>query len=214
MRRIIVALFLLGAILSFKGVHAQIWKEYSSFKPFVGVQLGAQGIGIEGGYPLSASFNMRLGASFFPSAKMVWDNKVFSVHRSNIVLLADWQPLYGKESWFARKWILSAGAGYYFDNSAERFIGNTKESNQPKDYEVEWSKFRPYIGTGLNGIELSQRLNLAINVGYFIPTEATRVIPYAKDPEGIPSLENRLNSFPNNLLPGLHAQIGVSYIFF
>ncbi|QNL52066.1 hypothetical protein H8S90_11095 [Olivibacter sp. SDN3] len=209
-----IVVFLFGAVLSFNCVYAQIWKEYSSFNPFVGVQLGAQGIGIEGGYPLSESFNARLTANFFPSSKMAWDNKVFSLHRSNIVLLADWQPLYGRESWIARKWIVSAGAGYYFDNKLERFLGSSKEPNQLKDYDVEWSQFRPYIGTGLNGIKLSQRFNFAVNVGYFIPTEATKVVLHEKDPEGLPSLEDKLNSFPNNAVPGLNIQVGISYIFF
>jgi len=212
MKKIILLFFITG--LASLTVKAQIWKEYSSFYPAVGIQLGARGIGIEGSYPLAEAFNVRLGASFIPSTKMAFKNRVFAIHRSDVTLLADWQPLYGRSSWIARKWIVSAGAGYFFENKFIRYSGGSKVSNQPKEYEVEWSKFRPYVGVGLNGIELSQRLNLAVNVGYYIPTSSRSLDIYEKDPNGVAHLEDRMDSFPYNILPGLNAQVGISYIFF
>ncbi|MFC6099809.1 hypothetical protein [Olivibacter domesticus] len=195
-------------------VKAQIWEEYSSFYPSVGVQLGARGLGVEGSYPVLESFNVRLGASIFPSVKTKYGSRVFAINRSDVSVFADWQPLFGKRSWIARKWIVSIGAGYFFENKFERYVGTTKVADQPKDYDVEWSKFRPYIGTGLNGIRLSQRLNLSVNVGYYIPTSPTEVKIHEMDPIEIPRLLDRLDSFPYNVAPGVNAQVGISYIFF
>lgn len=195
-------------------VKAQIWEEYSSFYPSIGIHVGARGLGIEGAYPVSDAFNVRLGASIFPSSKMKVGDRVFKINRSDVTLLADWQPLFGKESWIARKWIVSLGAGYFFENKFERYVGARKEADQKKDWGAEWAKFRPYIGTGINGIRLARRLNMAVNVGYYIPLESTVIKIYEKDPVGIPKLRDDLDSFPYNMLPGVNVQVGISYIFF
>lgn len=211
MKKILIIFIVVLASLPVK---AQIWEEYSSFYPSVGIQLGTRGVGVEGSYPISESFNVRLGADIFPSVKTKYGKRVFAISRSDVSLFADWQPLFGKRSWIARKWIVSVGAGYFFENKFERYVGTTKMANQPKDYDVEWSKFRPYIGTGLNGIRLSQRLNLAINVGYYIPTSPTEIKIYEMDPIKIPSLKDDLDSFPYSMAPGVNVQVGISYIFF
>lgn len=208
-----ILIFFVAVFVSLQ-VKAQIWEEYSSFYPAVGIQVGARGLGVEGSYPLSDAFNVRLGASIFPSFKTKLGSRVFEIHRSDVSLLADWQPLYGKGSWIARKWIVSLGAGYFFENKYERYVGPRKIADQKTDYTVEWSKFRPYIGTGLNGIRLAQRFNLAVNIGYYIPTGSTAIKIYEKDPVDIPRLREDLDSFPYNLAPGVNVQIGISYIFF
>jgi|GEM_PF-949902 len=192
---------------------AQVWKEYSSFIPNIGLQLGAQGIGVEGGYPLSNAFNVRIGAHIFPSFKARLGDRVFQLKRSSVNAFVDWQPLYGHARWFARKWIMSGGIGYFFENKWERFQGTTIESGQPKDYAITYSKLRPYVGTGLNGIRLSYRLNLAVNVGYFIPTTGSELTLYEMDPIELPALQDKLNSFPEQQLPGINVQVGISYVF-
>ncbi|MCL4640731.1 MULTISPECIES: hypothetical protein [Olivibacter] len=211
MKKVLMFLF---TILAGLQVKAQVWEDYSSFYPAVGIQVGTRGIGIEGAYPISDAFNIRLGASVFPSAKMKFGRRVFEINRSDVTLLADWQPLVGKDSWIARKWIVSAGLGYFFENKFERYVGSNKTSDQLTDYVVEWGKFRPYIGTGVNGLRLSQRLNMAVNVGYYIPLASTAIKIYEKDPVEIPDLRDDLDSFPYNVLPGLNVQVGISYIFF
>ncbi|MDM8176737.1 MULTISPECIES: hypothetical protein [Olivibacter] len=208
-----IFIFFITALASLQ-VKAQIWEEYSSFYPGVGIHVGTRGLGIEGAYPLSDAFNVRLGASIFPSSKMKLGNRVFEINRSDVTLLADWQPLIGKDSWIARKWIVSAGIGYFFENRYERYVGTRKVADQKKDYGVEWGKLRPYIGTGINGIRLSQRLNMAVNVGYYIPIESTAIKIYEKDPVDIPKLREDLDSFPYNMVPGVNVQVGISYIFF
>jgi len=208
-----ILIFFIGALASLP-VKAQIWEEYSSFYPSIGVQLGTRGLGIEGSYPLTDAFNVRLGTSVFPSMKLKYGKKVFAINRSDVTVFADWQPLLGKRSWIARKWIVTLGASYFFENKFERYVGTKIQANQLKDYDVEWSKFRPYIGTGLNGIRLSQRLNLALNVGYYIPTSPTEITIYEKDPIEIPKLKDELDSFPYNVAPGINVQVGISYIFF
>jgi len=211
MKKIFIFLVVVFASLTVK---AQIWKEYSSFYPAVGVQLGTRGLGIEASYPISDAFNVRLGGNIVPSVKAKLGSKVFEMHRSDVSLFADWQPLFGKASWIARKWIVSIGAGYFFENEYERYLGSSKESNQPKDYGVEWSKFRPYIGMGLNGIKISQRINFAVNVGYYIPTSSIALKVYEMDPIDIPEKLDKLNSFPYDVIPGVNVQVGFSYIFF
>jgi len=194
--------------------HAQIWEEYSSFHQGVGLQLGSSGIGIQGSYPLSEAFGIRAGANWMPSPTWNVRNKVFKVKRSNVEVMLDWQPLLGGESWWARKWIVSAGAGYFFDNKFIRYVGHTKVPDPVVDYEVEYSKFRPYIGTGLNNIRLAYHLNLGIQVGYFIPTKKVEIIPDARDPGDLEYLHSKVTKFPYNVVPGLQGQVGISYIFF
>ena len=194
--------------------HAQIWTEYSSFYPAVGLQIGSSGLGLQGAYPLSPEFNFRAGGNFVPSVKLKHNNQFFELKRSNAELFFDWQPLYGGESWISRKWILSVGASYFFYNKAVVYVGSENSDEQPIDYTVEWSQFRPYVGTGLNGIRIAYHFNLAVNAGYFIPTSETKIVPYAKDPSGISHIRDRLNSFPNNILPGMQLQVGLNYIFF
>lgn len=208
-----ILIFFIGALASLP-VKAQIWEEYSSFYPSIGVQLGTRGLGIEGSYPLTEAFNVRIGASTFPSMKTDFGKKVFAINRSDVSVFADWQPLIGRRNWIARKWIVTLGASYFFENKFERYVGTSIKANQLKDYDVEWSKFRPYIGTGLNGIRLSQRLNLAMNVGYHIPMSPTEITIYEKDPIDIPKLKEELDSFPYNVAPGINVQVGISYIFF
>lgn len=212
MRKILIFFVITFASVQVK---AQIWEEYSSFYPSVGIQLGTRGIGIEGSYPLTEAFNVRLGASIFPSFKTKFFNdRIYQVHRSDISLFADWQPLLGKNSWIARKWIVSLGVGYFFENTVERYQGTAKISGQLKDYGIEFSQLRPYIGTGLNGIKLSHHFNLSVNMGYYIPTSSTQIKVYEVDPIELPKLLDKLDSFPYNVAPGVNVQVGISYIFF
>ncbi len=215
MRKTVFVFFIGLALLGFKRASAQIMKEYSSFYPAVGLQLGTHGIGIEGAYPLSGSFGLRVAGNFFPKTKVVWgDNKVVSVDRSNAAAFLDWQPLFGKGSWIARKWIVTGGFGYYFENTLNRYRGGTAVPDQPLDYQFEFSRARPYLGTGLNGVKLAHRINFSAHVGYFFPTESTKIILHEKDPAELPILEDRAQSFPNNIAPGVNVQVGVSYLLF
>ncbi|GAA4779964.1 hypothetical protein GCM10023231_03520 [Olivibacter ginsenosidimutans] len=212
MKKIIILFFITG--LFSLTAKAQIWKEYSSFYRSVGVQLGTRGIGIEGSYPLNEQFNLRLGGSIFPSMKMKYRQQKFKLNRSDISLFGDWQPLYGRDSWIARKWIVSAGAGYFFENKLTRYKPETQVSNEPKDYELEWSKFRPYVGTGLNGIAISRQLNLSVNLGYYIPTSSYKLKTYDMGSAEVADLENKIESLKYSIAQSLNVQVGISYIFF
>lgn len=208
-----IFIFLVAVFTTFT-IKAQVWTDYSSFYPSVGFQIGSRGIGIEGSYPISDAFNVRLGGNIVPSMKTKLGGKIFKINRSDVSLFADWQPLFGKRSWMARKWIVTLGAGYFFENKYERYMGSSKTSGQAKDYGVEWSQFRPYVGTGLNGIRISERLNFAVNLGYYIPTSSTTLLVYEMDPIDIPKKLDKLESFPYNVIPGINVQVGFSYIFF
>ncbi|QNL52038.1 hypothetical protein H8S90_10940 [Olivibacter sp. SDN3] len=204
-------LFVFIAIHS--GLKAQIWQEYSAFYPSVGVQLGTKGVGIEASYPFLSAFNLRVGGNFFPPVKAGLNNRVYRVRRSDVSFFADWQPLYGKASWFARKWIVTGGAGYFFQNEVDRYQGTSVQAGQLKDYTVKTSAFRPYVGLGLNGIRVSQRLNLGIHLGYYIPTSSSKIEVHEIDPIEIPDLLEKLNSYPRNATSGLNVQFGLSYVF-
>lgn len=211
MKKIFIFLIVVFATFTVK---AQIWTEYSSFYPSVGVQVGTRGIGIEGGYPIADAFNVRASASIFPLGKLNVGKRVFELSRSDVSLFVDWQPLLGRRSWIARKWIVSLGAGYFFENKYEKYQWAAVKEDRLKDYGVEWSQFRPYVGTGLNGIRLAERFNLAVNVGYYIPTSSNALKVYEMDPVDIPRQLDRWDKFPRNVLPGINAQVGISYIFF
>jgi hypothetical protein len=174
-------MLLISALLFCCGkASAQVLPEYSAFPDAsIGVQLGTQGLGVQGTYSFARLFNVRAG---FNSMFGNWDykNRDLSFDRNSFYAIGDWQPQYGGTSWLARKWFISAGAAYYFNNSVYREgIGKTP------DYTIYMAKFRPYIGTGLGNIRLGDKLGLRLDMGYFIPlTAPTSTDPVKADKAG------------------------------
>jgi len=174
---------------------AQVLPEYSAFpSSSIGAQLGTQGLGLQGSYSFANAFNVRVG---FTSMFGNWQYKSRDVtfNRNSIYAIVDWQPEYGGSTWFARKWFVSAGVADYFNNSVFR-----QKPNPLADYTIYLAKFRPYIGTGLGNIHLTNSLGLRLDMGYYIPlTAPTSTIPANADKAGF--------------LPGLNTA-GTIYIKF
>ena len=180
-------------------VSAQVLPEYSAFpESSVGLQLGTQGFGIQASKSIAKTFNIRAGFNTVPGITVLYNNRDLKLDRTSIYAIADWQPLYGNNEWLARKWFISAGVGYYLNNTVYREgIGATP------DYSVALSKFRPYIGTGLGNIRVRNNISMRLDLGFFIPTQ-TPVSTY----------ENKAQTITNGLrglLPGLNT--GVTFYF-
>ncbi|MDN5285230.1 MAG: hypothetical protein JWR38_1504 [Mucilaginibacter sp.] len=175
---------------------AQVLPDYSAFpQSSVGLQAGTQGLGIQGSKSIAKTFNIRAGFNMVPDITVQYKSRDLRVDRTDIYAIADWQPLYGNNSWLARKWFISAGAVYYFSNTVYR--------QSSPDYSVALSKFRPYIGTGLGNIRVSNNIGMRIDLGYFIPTQS----PVSTDE----SKSGTLTSGFKGLLPGLNT--GVTFYF-
>jgi hypothetical protein len=178
---------------------AQVLPEYSAFpQSSVGLQAGTQGIGIQGSKSIAKTFNIRAGFNMVPDITVQYKSRDLRVDRKDIYAIADWQPLYGNNEWLARKWFISAGAAYYFSNTVYR-----EGSGTTPDYSVALSKFRPYIGTGLGNIRVSNNIGMRVDLGYFIATKAP-----------VSTYENKAGTITNGLrglLPGLNT--GVTFYF-
>ncbi len=207
---------LLAVFLAIGGqLRAQQFIDFSAFSPFVGIQAGTQGIGIESGYPLGKAFNIRAGINFFPPVRFDIKNNGLKVSRSNVMLTADWQPLFGKEGWFARKWFVSAGASHFFRNEAKRIVSHSEDDGDDYDYTVKLHQV-PYIGTGLNRITLGNQFYLSLNAGYFISVKSPEVIMEGTSEFHLQrqkNIRNKIGSFPYNTLKGLNAQAGFYWTF-
>lgn len=182
-------------------VEAQVLPEYSAFpKTSVGVQLSTQGIGIQGTESFLRAFNARFGFNMVPGVTVIYNSRDLRLDRSSVYAIVDWQPRYGGDGWWSRKWFVSAGMGYYFSNTIYREgIATTP------NYSVSMSKVRPYIGTGLGNIRVSNGISMRADFGFFIPTSAPTS-----------TYENKANTITNGLrglLPGMNAGLTFYYHF-
>jgi len=189
-------ILLMSIILFICGkANAQVLPEYSAFPTSsIGAQFGTQGLGVQGSYSFANAFNMRVG---FTSMFGNWQYKSRDVtfNRNSIYAIGDWQPQYGGSTWFASKWFVSAGVADYFNNSVFR-----QEPTSQAGYTIYLAKFRPYIGTGLSNIHLTNNLGLRLDMGYYIPLTA-------------PTSTNPAKADKAGFLPGLNTA-GTIYIKF
>jgi len=157
------------SIIAFAGkAGAQVLPEYSAFSTSIGLQAGTQGVGAQGTYNISRSLNIRAALFFTPDITLLYRGRDLQVNRNGAYATLDWQPLYGRTDWIARKWFISGGAGYYFSNTLYRQAYNSTLPN----YYSYLSKFRPYIGTGISNVRIYKNVYLRLDLGDFIPTSA------------------------------------------
>lgn len=180
---------------------AQVLPEYSAFpKSSFGLQLGTQGIGVQGTWSFMPGFNARAGLNTFAGISVQYNGRELQFNRNSVYLMADWQPGYGNDDWWSTKLFVSAGFAKYFSNSLYR-----QGINTTPDYTIYMSKFRPYLGTGLGNLKLTNSLILRLDLGYYIPTtQATSTYDNKAD---------KVGTGLRGLLPGLNAG-GTIYIKF
>ena len=181
-------------------------REYSAFHKSVGLSLGSLGIGIEGNYPIGNTFNLRGGFNYVPPVKIgkPGKNDRYKFDRSNINLMLDWQPLFGKESNFASKWFVTIGAGYFFKNELNKYGASNYEKEA---YNIKF-KQAPYVGTGLGNLVLGERMSLSLNLGYYFEYADSQIRTYDRR---VPF--PKVDSFPMNIVKGIDAHAAVTYNF-
>ncbi|TWJ02409.1 hypothetical protein JN11_01381 [Mucilaginibacter frigoritolerans] len=190
-----VKMLLIVALLTLIGKEskAQVLPEYSAFpETSVGLQLGTQGFGIQGTKSFARFFNVRVGFNTTADLSFQYNNRTTQLDRTSVYAIIDWQPLYGRTDWFASKWFVSTGVSYYFTNSLYR-----QGIDQVPNYYIYMSKFRPYIGTGLGNISISDHIGLRTDFGWFIPTSAATSTYENK--------ADKVSTGIRGLLPGLNA---------
>jgi hypothetical protein len=180
---------------------AQVLPEYSAFpKSSIGVQLGTQGIGLQGTSAFGRMFNARIGFNTVPDITVQYNGRDLNLNRTSVYGIVDWQPMYGNTDWLSRKWYVSAGISYYFNNTLYREgIGTVP------NYYIYMSKLRPYIGTGLGNMRLSHSIGLRTDFGFFIPTSSA-TSTYDDKAE-------KVSSGLRGLLPGMNAAVTLYYRF-
>ena len=194
-------MLIMGGIAYCGKASAQVLPEYSAFaKTSIGLQAGTQGFGIQGTQSFARLFNARVGFNTVPGISVQYNNKELQLNRTSIYAIIDYQPLYGNSAWLARKWFISTGISYYFDNTIYRGAGG----NTP-EYYIYMSKFRPYIGTGLGNIQLSNGMGLRGDFGFFIPTSAATSTYDGK--------AEKVSNGLRGLLPGLNSALTLYYKF-
>jgi hypothetical protein len=182
-------------VLHFTNARAQVLPDYSAFpQSSIGFNTSTQGFGAQGSYSFLHFFNVRVGLDFSPGLSIQYNGRSAQLERASFYTMIDWQPMYGESSWLARKWFISTGAAYYFTNTLNREAGGTVGS-----YSIYMSKFRPYIGTGLGNIPITNTLGLRLDMGYFIPTSAPTA---TYDDRG-----TKVSTGLRGLLPGLNTGV-------
>jgi hypothetical protein len=197
MREFFWMMLISGLLFCCGKASAQVLPEYSAFpSSSFGIQAGTQGFGLQGSYSFWNTFNARVGFNTIPGITMQYNSRDLQLNRTSIFAIADWQPMYGKSEWLARKWYISTGIAYYFSNNVYREgIGTTP------NYTIYMSKLRPYIGTGLGNIHLFKNIGMRTDLGWFIPTgSATSTYD---DKAG------KVSNGLRGLLPGLNSTVSI-----
>jgi hypothetical protein len=201
------ALKLLGLIITavltlhHTDTFAQVLPEYSAFPvSSIGVQVGTQGIGVQGSKSFARIFNFRAGFNTEPGFTFQYNGRFVQLERSSLYAIVDYQPLYGSSEWFGRKWFISAGAAYYLSNNLYREgVGDVP------NYYIYMSRLRPYIGTGLGNLHLFNDINIRLDMGYYIPTSAPT--------STYDDRATKVSSGLRGLLPGLNTGITIYFKF-
>ncbi|WP_184546540.1 hypothetical protein [Mucilaginibacter sp. FT3.2] len=176
---------------------AQVLPEYSAFpSSSVGIQAGTQGLGLQGSYSFWTTFNARIGFNTVPGITVQYNSRDMQLNRTSVFAIADWQPMYGKTDWFARKWYISTGIAYYFSNNLYREGAGTTPN-----YTIYMSRVRPYIGTGLGNIHLFKNVGMRTDLGWFIPTSSATSTYDDK--------ASNVSSGLRGLLPGLNSAVSI-----
>jgi hypothetical protein len=197
MREFFWMMLISGLLFCCGKASAQVLPEYSAFpSSSFGIQAGTQGFGLQGSYSFWNTFNARVGFNTIPGITTQYNSRDLQLNRTSIFAIADWQPMYGKSEWLARKWYISTGIAYYFSNNVYREgIGTTP------NYTIYMSKLRPYIGTGLGNIHLFKNIGMRTDLGWFIPTNSATS-----------TYDNKASKVSNGLrglLPGLNSTVSI-----
>ncbi|WP_439695992.1 hypothetical protein ACFGVS_24800 [Mucilaginibacter sp. AW1-7] len=197
LKEFLLMMLISGLLFCCGKASAQVLPEYSAFPTSsFGVQVGTQGLGIQGSYSFLKSFNARIGFNAFPGMTVQYNGRDAQFNRTSVFAIADWQPLYGQSDWLARKWYISTGIAYYFSNNVYREgIGTTP------NYTIYMSKVRPYIGTGLGNIHLFKNIGMRTDLGWFIPTSSATSTYGDK--------ASKVSSGLRGLLPGLNSAVTI-----
>jgi hypothetical protein len=212
-------LFLFFNVLILGSSAQSRYPAHTAFTRSIGLQLGTPGIGIEAGMPLKDDLNIRVQANYFPEVRKHYRGLIYQPERTNVGLNVDWQPLFGENSWWARKWFISAGMYYFMKHEVNTFIESRVEG-YPREqfYHAELSKVRPYVGMGLGRMAIAERLFINLNGGLFIPTKKTKVFKSNAeeyDPAYVTRVEQQEHHNYNrpwaHFLTSLNIQVGIFY---
>lgn len=161
---------------------SQVLAQQSSF--FISPHVATQGLGLELKFAPQPGLNFRAGASVlnfdfntnYTVRAEPADAKV-DVDIANAHLMFDAHPFVKSES-FARKFLLTAGAGYFWRDGGKAiatyngdyyYEGYTIPNDMIGELygEVHWNKIAPYFGLGFENPLPRKRVNLGFALGAY-----------------------------------------------
>lgn len=218
MLRIMICM-LFSQVLAIVSTAQSRYPAHTAFTSSLGLQLGTTGVGVELNYPMRNDLNIRLQANYLPEVRKHHNGLIYQPQRTLFGINVDWQPLFGADTWFARKWFITFGFHYFTKHEMNTFR-ESRVTGRPREeyYTAELSKIRPYVGMGIARLQLTPRFFLNLNGGFFIPTAKTRVEMANKEEynqELIARVEreeqNRYNRVWTHLATSLNIQVGLLY---
>ena len=163
---------------------SQVFAQHSSF--FISPHVSTQGLGLEFKFAPQPGFNLRSGASVLDfsfntryTMRSAPANAKVEVDLANAHLLFDVHPFIKSNS-FAQKFLLSAGAAYFWKdggNALATYSGDYifEDYTVPSDMigelsgVVRWKKIAPYFGMGFENPLPKRRVNIGFALGaYYI----------------------------------------------
>lgn len=200
------------ACLSFSGIQAQYIPQYSAFGDGlnVGFKAGIQGIALEVNYPFLEKFNIRGAINTFPIGAVTYNGRSLTIDRTNIIGQIDYQPLYGKDTKFARWWFVSVGGSIYSKNTVSRDFKDHPVYGNSNHFLVDYRRASVYIGTGLSNMVISENLFLKLDLGYFIPVLPMTVM--ASGTADREEIKSDWSSPPYVLLGNANLSLGIFYV--
>jgi hypothetical protein len=200
------------------GLSSSAFAQYPS-RTTLGVNVGSQGVGLEGKAALGDRFGARLGFSIIPinsitSTQYLGGNQTsidIQPRFSNIHLLGDWMPFkYSTDKPLSGNFRLSAGVAYFIKSQGQADIALTQDYQYgdiviPRadlgtvTASAKWSHVAPYAGVGLDNIPVATNFFIGFDMGaYYFSAPSASIVGtnfLADNSSNQPTLQHNLNSY-------------------
>lgn len=200
------------------GLSTSAFAQYPS-KTTLGVNIGTQGVGVEGKTAIGGQFSARLGVDVIPinsmtSTQYLGGNQTsidLKPRFSNVHLLADWMPFhYSTDKPLSGNFRVSAGVAYFIKSQGSADIMLTQDYQYgdiviPKadigtvTASAKWSHVAPYAGVGLDNIPVATNFFIGFDLGaYYFSAPSASIVGtnfLADNSSNQPILQHNLKSY-------------------
>jgi len=185
----------------------------------LGLNVGSQGVGIEGKKAFNSRLGLRLGVNIIPinnieTKQYLGENQTtinFEPRFSNVHVMADWRPFkFNSSNPLSGNFKVSAGVAYFIKSqgTANISLSNTyyygdidipSEDVGSITAEAKWGHVAPYAGLGLDNIPMFNNFFLGFEAGtYYLSSPSATIVGtgFLKDnDQNQPQLQRNLKSY-------------------